>query len=383
MKHIVAYTLIAILGIQALQRKMVAEILPSFRLDMATWNATDIAIVTEGAIIDGRVTVVQPLKGDIRTGEVILISEMGKFADTSWRRLGSTLYDPTRPNLDLNQPVISAERMIVFLKICAAKGKTAPNHRSEVGNIRIEGRPNQRWAPSGFGREIETSTVWLNGGNTYSFVQQDNPGPTTLINLARTEDALLARLREIVAAQADLNRIETMTDKAVGAKQAVKYIDDQCRDVRKYAFTVLGRCGHSSISLLQEILQDPKRSGLHEEAVRAIALVDGRDVDDILVQGFKQEILLWEKLGPSLQCGWWNGTGLDWNDVLRHRDNYGRTLAYITAFQSRPLESAREALDQFRRFWRSLPQLEDPSGLTHMSEACDAAIRRIEKGAGC
>jgi uncharacterized membrane protein SirB2 len=63
----------------------------------------------------------------------------------------------------------------------------------------------------------------------------------------------------------------------------------------------------------------------------------------------------------------------------RLRNQYSRTLAYVYALEKRHITQARKSLDKFRRFWRSLPHLNDPSGLNQMSEACDLAIKAIDK----
>ena len=63
------------------------EIRPSFNLESAAWHASDIVVVREGAIIDGRVEVLDVWSGDCRVGHHLELEELAVFADEKLRRV--------------------------------------------------------------------------------------------------------------------------------------------------------------------------------------------------------------------------------------------------------------------------------------------------------
>ena len=123
-----------------------------------------------------------------------------------------------------------------------------------------------------------------------------------LREMSLDEKKVLARIRKLVATQKDLNRIEKMKDKSAAAKQAVAYLGDLF--LRERIFEVLGHCGRGSLPTLLQMLADPKKIEFHANAVRVLAIIDGKDVDEKLTELLKKEIALWQKLGPTLKRGW-------------------------------------------------------------------------------
>ncbi len=355
-----------------------AEILPSFSLDFASWRATEIVVVDEGDTIDGRLTVIESLQGDLKKGQVILAPKMKQFADASWRTVGRSLFQGNvLAGTAGKQMVLTGRHMILFLQ--RPPKRLTVEQLKHNDHITLEGRTDRLWIPAGFGGMI-TSTIWIDKGGVYSFVQERNPGPSFLRLLRQDEQTIRARIRKLASAQEDLQRIAKMKDKAAAAKQAAAYVDRELYMLREHAFEVLGSTGKAGLPMLLEILADPKKTSAHSQAVGALVLIDGTEVDAKLIELFSQDRALWRKLGPTLKKGWWNGTGLEWKTVRLHRDQYSRTLAYVRSFEKRPLAQALESLEpleQFARFWRSLPQLEDRSGLDQMSKACDSAVRTI------
>ena len=120
MTHVSKFYLTVLLGILGFTNELDAEILPSFSLDYASWQATEIAIVDEGDIIDGRLTVVESLQGNLKKGEVIVAPKLKKFIDESWRTTGRSLFQGIAKSWNWNNPkakliVMTGQRMIVFL----------------------------------------------------------------------------------------------------------------------------------------------------------------------------------------------------------------------------------------------------------------------------
>jgi hypothetical protein len=373
------YIFSVLLGILIFANSANAGLRPSFYLDWTTWQATDIAVVDNRKIIDGKLIIIESLQGSLKKGEVIAAPKLSKFSDKSWRTTGRSLNQvivKSFPTKKAKSIIVTGRRMLIFLQ---RPSKNVTHYTLENSDhITIEGRTGL-WLPTTQG-STEASTVWLDKGKAYSFVQHANPGPSILSKLKLDEKKIFARIRELVAVQEALKRIDRMENKAIAAKQASAYIDNNFDCIRKDAFTVLANCGRPALPTLLQVLADPNKTAVHNKAVDAIALIDDGEVDEKLTELFKRDIALWQKLGPTLKRGWWNGAGLSPKmNRRRLRNQYSRTLAYVYALEKRHITQARKSLDKFRRFWRSLPHLNDPSGLNQMSEACDLAIKAIDK----
>lgn len=379
MINILKYTFAVLLGMFIFVNSANAEILPSFYLDGATWKATDIAIVDEGKTIDGRLMVIESLQGSLKKGEVIVAPKLKKFHDKSWRTTGRSLYRGIvkfRYNQKIKPAIMTGQRMLIFLQYPSKN--TTPHTLKHSDHITVEGRAGQLWIPA-IWSGTEASTVWLEKGKAYSFVQNMNPGPSVLIKLRLDEKEMLVRIRKFVAAQDDLKRIDKMKNKSLAAKQASAYIDSKFIYLRQDALTALGHCGQAALPILLQILTDPQKADIHNKAVGAIALIKGSNIDKKLTELFEQDVALWQKLGPKLKRGWWSGNGLNPQKVRQYRNLYSRTLAYVYALKKRHVTQARKPLDRFHSFWRSLPQLDDPSGLNQMSQECGLALKVIDK----
>jgi len=102
------------------------------------------------------------------------------------------------------------------------------------------------------------------------------------------------------------------------------------------------------------------------------------------------DLAFWKEFAPSLKNGWWNGEGITatngyWKGdkeaeqkLERLGNRYGRTLHILYALQKIRCPECVEPVTKFRDFWRSLSQLEDRSGLTQMSEACDRVLKPLK-----
>jgi hypothetical protein len=76
-----------------------------------------------------------------------------------------------------------------------------------------------------------------------------------------------------------------------------------------------------------------------------------------------------------LKEGWWNDMRNTNTEYLRSR--YGKLLFALVTLQEQKYAGCRTVVTQFRDFWRSLPQLEDRSGLNQMSQQCDQILKAL------
>jgi len=83
----------------------------------------------------------------------------------------------------------------------------------------------------------------------------------------------------------------------------------------------------------------------------------------------------WRTIGPQLHQGWWNDN-LTPESPLRNR--YGQTLELIRGLDGIRFLGVLSTTSALRDFWRSLPQLDDPTGLNQLSEECDKLIQDLQ-----
>jgi len=123
------------------------------------------------------------------------------------------------------------------------------------------------------------------------------------------------------------------------------------------------------------MLYDESMLNVQGEVIKSLAEVGGEVVGDELTQVVKEEMEFWKTKGAQLKQGWWNEVNKPETGVLRNR--YGRVLEALYSLRKLKFAGCREVVTEFRDFWRSLPQLEDKSGLNQMSEECDNVLRGL------
>ena len=109
--------------------------------------------------------------------------------------------------------------------------------------------------------------------------------------------------------------------------------------------------------------------------MHAYVQAGGAALGEELSERLKNELAFWKATGPSLARGWWNEDATP-DAPLRQR--YSVTLEIVRGLgDSRP-SSALNAVIELRDLWRSLPQLNDPSGNNQMANECDDLIRHLQ-----
>jgi len=116
---------------------------------------------------------------------------------------------------------------------------------------------------------------------------------------------------------------------------------------------------------------------LHDEAIKTLGVAGGEAIVPELTAIVAKELSFWKKTAPELKVGWWNGKGLEWKLVGPLRDRYSVVLEVFYTMRKLKSPACRAAVREFRDYWRSLPQLEDKSGLDQMSQACDAVLKEL------
>src|SRR5262249_44395378 len=165
-------TLTSILFILVVSSSALAGIRPSFSPEGCSWRATDIVVVTEGSQIDGNFKVLETWKGDLKPGETISVPELGQFKTTEARQIYSAAW---RDNDTDGKPhYVSGDRMILFLRDAKKLQDDPVDDESESDEPDTS---TSRWKSTNpMGTEIKYSTVWIENGKVYCFIQIINPG---------------------------------------------------------------------------------------------------------------------------------------------------------------------------------------------------------------
>lgn len=138
-----------------------AEIRPSFDPDVCAAKATDIVVVTEGKEIDGKVTVVEWWRGELRPGDTLELPELAAFRSQESRQVHPWFFEDTTKL----PATVNGNQMVLFL-------------------VKREGK----W--EGAGTDMQTSIVWLEAHSAFAFVQISNPGDAELVRLDQSEREL-------------------------------------------------------------------------------------------------------------------------------------------------------------------------------------------------
>lgn len=343
--------LITAAAIAVLPLVAMAEIRPSFHLEDLAFEATHVVVVTEGERIDGVVEVVEAWIGDLRPGARLELPALADFASDEARTL-STRFGPVE---DGDPEMVDGSRMVLFLVKEGGSGEAAFRHASPLGGM-------------------DVSVAWLANGHAYGFSQVMNPGDPVLVRVAADDKAMRERVVAIATARRDLESIAAAPDKAERAHKAAPYTRFENHRIMTLAFETLANSGTAALPVLRAMLTDKERTAFHPLVIRALAAAGGKTVVPDLVRIVAKETEYWRATAPELERGWWNGTGLERSDVGPIRERYSLVLAALRALEELRDPACTSAVTALRDYWRSLPQLEDKSGLDQMSETCDGVL---------
>ena len=193
-----------------------------------------------------------------------------------------------------------------------------------------------------------------------------------------TEKQLKARAIESAKLRSELDAISALQDPIKIAQAALPYTESSNYLAVRAAFQLLADSGEAGLPYLRAILQDPEKHRLHRATVKALSAAGGPAVARELTTIVQDQLAYWKKTAPDLKQGWWNGQGLEWEEVRVLRNKYGFILEVFYTLRELKDPQCKEAVEAFRDYWRSQPVLEDPSGLTQMSEACDKVLEALQ-----
>jgi hypothetical protein len=225
--------------------------------------------------------------------------------------------------------------------------------------------------------------AWVERGETFALMQKENPGPQELLPLGQSEARTRERVQALCGIQADIARANALADAGERAEALRPFVGSDLYYARVDALEGLGDCGKAALPVLRRLLGDANLSRRHGDVVRAMAKAGGAAAGPDLTAILERETAFWKQKAPNLPQGWWNGGGqankVAWDEVERLRERYGVTLEAVRGLQAAKFAGGRKPVADLRDFWRSLPQLEDRSGLNQMSEECDRCLAALKE----
>jgi hypothetical protein len=328
---------------------------PSFSLDYSAWHATHIVLVAITSN-DGTFQVVESWKGDLLVGEQVVITELrpsraaipiSKYPEP-WP-VG--LPDGVSEQIP-REPIGS--RMVLFL--------------TRTGEQRI-------WKPSDLMDSMKASVLWIYGSDLYCFNQPVNPGPSILSLSHYSDPEVRSRVTHINRVQQEIKTALTVKDPTERVEHLKIFVHSDIPPARTFALEQLGKSGTSAVRSISGMLDDPAFANEAPELVEALVEAGGDAVAEELNTRLQRDLAFWRSTAPSLSVGWWNeDTSLD----APLRERYSQTYQLVLGLEATHYSPAISTAVELRDYWRSLPQLNDPSGLNQIAEECDNLIRKLK-----
>lgn len=338
---------------------------PSFQLQTSSWRATEIVVVTEDKEIDGVVKVLESWKGDLKIGQLITIPELEEFKAEKARMVHQW-------PLQKSSEFVSGARMILFLR----DATKAPTDSDDDALQNDEVKSAQRWkAANSAGHEMRYSTVWIDKGKAYCFVQIMNPGPSVLVGCGN-EAELKTEVSRVLSIHDGLHAALAIADLEARAQSLEPFAKEEFFLAHDRAFKGLIDCGEAALPVLRRMLNNESLIGFHSKIIEAFAKAGRKKSGPELTAWLERELGFWKQTAPSLQPGWWNGAGFNAiNEVEPLRDRWMALYKGIDAVGSIRYAEAAPTLIELSDYWRTLPQL----GQDQISAACDRVLRQFRQ----
>jgi hypothetical protein len=322
-----------------------------------------VTTTTDGSTFE----VLEPLKGDLKAGERIVIPQLRptpkaipiSLYPKSWEQAVGGGVNEVIPK---QQP---GSRMILFLQ----SGEDIPTKN------KTEKTGHHLWKTADIFGEMKASVLWIDGSQVYCFIQLMNPGPSVLFEWHISEQKVRDRIIEVADAQRELAASVGESDGALRAERLKPYVKSDIFPARSFALVELGKAGSAAVPTIRGMLDDLAFRGEASELVKALGMAGGEGVGEELNRRLQQDLAFWKSTGPTLTQGWWNE---DLNSGTPLRGRYLVTYELVRALEHTNYSPARRTAIELRNFWRSLPQLNDPSGLDSLANECDNLIDQLQ-----
>jgi len=167
------------------------------------------------------------------------------------------------------------------------------------------------------------------------------------------------RVTEINRVHQELVEVVSIGNRGARAQGLKPYVRSELHEAQWLALNELGKCGPAAVEAIRGMLNDPAFGDEAAELVKAFVGAGGEGVGEELASRLQQDLVFWQATAPSLSKGWWNQ---DPTPHARLRERYSQTFQLILGLERTHYAPALITAKTLGNFWRSLPQLNDPSG---------------------
>ena len=221
-----------------------AAVEPTVVLDDAAGQASDIVVVSQDASLDGRCTVFETWKGQLKRGDVLTIPGLKDFVPENSRLI---YYGAGSPGA--GEPSrVSGTRLALFLRRSSS--------------------PAQTWEHVGPG-EMMGSVVWFDQDHAFAFAQEKNPGPVLIRRLqfhlvsgggtgGVSEADVKSRVLDEVGAQGALVKAQGIADPAQRVEAFKLLVTSKYERVRTAAEEGLKAAATAAIAPTSPAVNDPQ-----------------------------------------------------------------------------------------------------------------------------
>lgn len=340
---------------------------PSFALDNCSWYATHIFLAcSDGEQIDGNLVVLESWKGDLSPGDHIQLPELASFNSRESRVIKSS------PERETGSPpqCVTGSRIVLFLRRVptnVAENRELTGHQSSSSRV---------WQPaSNVGMNL--SLIWVEGDRTFGFRQLTLEEPSVLTALGKSEIEIRMRVSDLLDLHERFDAALSIDDSARRAESLEPFLLSDLFWVKETAFDEMQKCGNSALPVLLRMLADESLLRLHREVVESLGKVGGKEVGERITRLVLEELDFWRATAPLLKPGWSNEVNEPERNILL--DRYGKLYQAVCSLTEMRFAGCKEAVSELRDFWRSFPQMqmEDSSGVDHMSQVCDEILRGL------
>jgi len=335
---------------------------PSFYLEACAWNATEILVLAATAQ-GGTFRVIETIKGELPPGSSIELTGLipSQAGSAKLRELLGGFVDNPFEGVP---PIGKGDRLIVFLRRPGALPEYNPRPDLPVDTT--------GWQPANLFGDLRTSTVWVQDGVTYTFLQTTNPGPTRLAMLQTSEAELRQNIQSLLQLRTAMDRAVANGDAVERSRQLTTLYRSPNRIVKQSALRKLESGGAEETKALLDLLSDASLTGWHQDILSVLVRkrVSGIRFADFL----GEETTYWSTACGALNPGWWNN--MQNPDVEAARNHYTRAHALLNAILQLKLSEVAPSVREFATVWRICPPLEEREKTNQIADVLKALLEK-------
>jgi hypothetical protein len=181
---------------------------------------------------------------------------------------------------------------------------------------------------------------------------------------------------EITETQQHVTTTLAIKDGPRRAEDLKLYVYSDIFPVRQFAVEQLGSSGPPAVPSILDLVDDPQVRYDASQLVEILVKAGGSGVGQDMADRLSEELGFWKSAAASLQQGWWDSDPSVYAPLRQH---YGKTLQLVVAVRTIRYLPSLGTVVELRDFWRSRPQLDDPSGLDQMVTECERTIASFRK----